>query len=314
MDWPYRRALVTGGAGFIGSHLVEALVRRGSEVVVLDNLSTGRMENLTAIRNRIDFQQGDVCVEGVLKAAAGGCDVVFHLAAMVSVVQTVDMPVASALVNELGTLRVLEAARQAGVRRAVLSSSSAVYGNDAQVPNLESMTPRPMSPYAVQKLTGELYAGLYHDLYGMETVCLRYFNVYGPRQDPSSPYSGVISIFMDRAISGVSPVIYGDGRQCRDFVYVQDVVAANLLAATGSGAPGGVFNIGTGQATEIKDLWEKIQIAAGSDRPPRFESARPGEIYLSVADIDLAAKRLDYVPAFGFDRGLAETYDWYRSL
>ncbi|MBI9085515.1 MAG: NAD-dependent epimerase/dehydratase family protein [Desulfobacterales bacterium] len=314
MDWPYRRALVTGGAGFIGSHLVEALLGLGSEVVVMDNLSTGRMENLAAVLSRIDFHRGDICDETALKSAAGGCDVVFHLAAVVSVVQTVETPVASALVNELGTLRVLEAARQAGAVRAVLSSSSAVYGNDAQVPNRESMMPRPMSPYAVQKLTGELYAGLYNDLYGMETVCLRYFNVYGPRQDPSSPYSGVISIFMDRAISGTPPVIYGDGGQCRDFVYVQDVVAANLLAATGSGAAGGVFNIGTGQAVEVKDLWEKIQIVTGSDRSPGFESARLGEIYASVADVGLAAERLGYVPAFGFDRGLAETYDWYRSL
>ena len=313
MNWPFERALVTGGAGFIGSHLVERLLGCACQVSVLDNLATGRLENLAGVRHDIDFFHGDICDEAALAAASEGCDVVFHMAAQVSVVQTVQAPVASARVNDLGTLQVLEAARRAGMRRAVLSSSSAVYGNEAQVPNQETMAPKPMSPYAVQKLTGELYASLYNDLYGLETVCLRYFNVFGPRQDPSSPYSGVISIFMNRAIDGGRPVIFGDGGQSRDFVYVEDVVRANLLAATRPHAAGSVFNIGTGQAVGIGDLWGRISTVAGSDRAPRFEPARPGEIYASVAHIGRAAEQLGYAPEFAFNQGLTLTYDWYRA-
>lgn len=312
MDWPYARALVTGGAGFIGSHLVEALLARGCSVAVIDNLSTGRMENLAAARDRIDFHRADIGDPEALSTAVAGCEVVFHLAALVSVVQTVEAPVDSARINEMGTLEVLEAARRAGVRRTILASSSAVYGNDAAVPNRENMAPAPMSPYAVQKRTGELYARLYNDLYGMETVCLRYFNVYGPRQDPSSPYSGVVSIFMDRAMAGKPPVIYGDGGQSRDFVYVQDVASANLLAATVPGAAGGIFNIGTGKPVTVNDLWQRIRTVAGSDSAPRYAPARDGEIYASAADIALAVQRLGYGPRVSLAQGMTETCAWYR--
>jgi nucleoside-diphosphate-sugar epimerase len=204
---------------------------KGCAVTVLDNLTTGHLKNLASVKHLIDFVQGDIQDSDVLAKITMHCDAIFHQAAVVSVTQTVKDPVGSAQVNELGTIRVLEAARRNHVRRVVLASSSAVYGDAPQLPKTESMIPAPMSPYAVQKLTNEYYAALFHRLYGVETVCLRYFNVYGPRQDPSSPYSGVISIFMMRGRDGQAPLIHGDGRQTRDFIYVQDVIQANLLAA-----------------------------------------------------------------------------------
>jgi nucleoside-diphosphate-sugar epimerase len=313
LHWPYKRALVTGGAGFIGSHLVEALVDTGCGVSVIDNLSTGRRENLAGVADRIDFFPGDIRDGRRLMDAGRGCDVVFHLAAVVSVVQTVADPVETAMVNDLGTLQVLEAARQFGAQRLVLSSSSAVYGDDAAVPNCEGMTPRPVSPYAAQKLAGEEYARLYHRLYGLDTVCLRYFNVFGPKQDPSSPYSGVISIFMTRAIAGRPPVIYGDGRQYRDFVFVADVVQANLAAAAEKQAAGGVFNIGTGEKTSVNELWERIGRLAGIRLDPERAPARGGEIIESVADIQRAADQFGFSPSFTFNRGLEKTYRWYRT-
>ncbi|MEJ2038421.1 MAG: NAD-dependent epimerase/dehydratase family protein, partial [Desulfosarcinaceae bacterium] len=208
MQLPFSKALVTGGAGFIGSHLAEALVQGGCEVIVVDNLSSGHEHNLEGFRDRINFVHGDIRDGEALAGLCQGCDLVFHQAAVVSVTKTVEDPVASTLVNDIGTLQVLDAARRSGVKRVVLASSSAVYGDDPQLPKVESMLPRPQSPYAVQKLTNEHYARLYHGLYGLETVCLRYFNVFGPRQDPSSPYSGVISIFMTKAARAESPVIY----------------------------------------------------------------------------------------------------------
>ena len=231
MNKKMKKALVTGGAGFIGSHLVDALLSDGCQVVVLDNLSTGRLSNLEHVIDKISFHKGDIRDRETLANAVKDCEVVFHQAAMVSVPRTVEDPLGSAMINEIGTLLVLEAARKHHVKRVVLASSSAVYGDDPDLPKMEKMVVKPLSPYAVQKLTGEYYANIYYDLYGLETSCLRYFNVYGPRQDPSSPYSGVISIFMSRALSQKSPVIYGDGNQYRDFIFVNDVVRANLLAA-----------------------------------------------------------------------------------
>ncbi|RLC23000.1 MAG: hypothetical protein DRH21_07590, partial [Deltaproteobacteria bacterium] len=227
MSSKFNKALVTGGAGFIGSHIVDALVAEGCDVVVLDDLSSGSLSNLEHIKNKITFYKGTIQDQKILMKASENCEVIFHQAAMVSVTKTVDNPVDSAFINDLGTLFVLESARQNKVKRVVLASSSAVYGDDPLLPKHENMPLKPMSPYAVQKLTGELYARIYYDLYGLETVCLRYFNVYGPRQDPSSPYSGVISIFMTRAVSKKPPVICGDGKQYRDFVFVKDVVKAN---------------------------------------------------------------------------------------
>jgi UDP-glucose 4-epimerase len=312
MAFRFRKALVTGGAGFIGSHLVEALVGQGCAVTVIDNLASGHLANLDAVKDKVTVVQGDIKDERTLNRVVKGCDVVFHLAAVVSVTQTVKEPVASALVNELGTIRMLDAARTNDVRRVVLSSSSAVYGDAPQLPKTESMIPAPLSPYAVQKLTNEYYAELYHRLYGLETVCLRYFNVYGPRQDPSSPYSGVISIFMLRALNGEAPLIYGDGGQTRDFVYVKDVVQANLLAAAHEAAPGRVFNVGTSNSVSINGLWQMIAQLAQCHLPAKHEAPRPGDIVHSLASIQRAKELMGFQPAISFEEGLRQTFTWYR--
>ncbi|MEW6672376.1 MAG: SDR family oxidoreductase [Thermodesulfobacteriota bacterium] len=313
MNLNFKNALVTGGAGFIGSHLVEALVAAGCNVAVVDDLSTGRLSNLAAVRDRITFYQGDIRDRRILEPAVAGCEVLFHLAAIVSVPWAVEHPLESASVNETGTLQVLETARHGHVRRFIGASSCAVYGDGPDNPKEESLPPRPLSPYAIQKLAGEQYSRLYSGLYGMETLFLRYFNVYGPRQDPSSPYSGVISIFMNRAIAGESPVIYGDGNQYRDFVFVKDVVAANLLAASSAGrAKGQVFNIGTGRSIRINQLWNVIQELSGIEIEPIFEPIRPGEILESVADIGRARSELGFNPAHSLEAGLQITLEWYR--
>jgi UDP-glucose 4-epimerase len=312
MSFTFKKALVTGGAGFIGSHLVHALVEQGCAVTVLDNLSTGHIENLSGVLDRITFIEGDILDDAILSRVLPGCDVVFHQAAIVSVTQTIENPVSSTMVNDLGTLKVLESARLNKVRRVVLASSSAVYGDDPQLPKIETMAPNPLSPYAVQKLTNEHYALLYHSLFGLETVCLRYFNVFGPRQDPSSPYSGVISIFMLRAVDGQAPVIYGDGHQTRDFIYVQDVVRANLLAATSDRAPGQVFNVGTARSISINTLWERIAELAGIDVTPEHTAARDGEVKHSCAAIDKALGQLALQPSMLFEDGLKKTYAWYK--
>ncbi len=310
-----QKALVTGGAGFIGSHLCRELLAQGWAVTVLDDFSTGKMENLASVAADIDVIGASVENEPCLARAAEACDVIFHLAAVVSVPQTVAQPVAAAAVNEMGTLKVLQAARQAGARRVVFSSSCAVYGDSDEIPKHEQLDVRPASPYALQKYVGEQYGRLYHELYQLETVSLRYFNVYGPRQDPSSPYSGVISIFMDRAVKKCAPVIYGDGRQYRDFVYVADVVQANLQAARASAAAGQAYNIGTGRPMRIDELWARICKLADIDIPPQFAAARVGDIVESVADPELARRKLDFKAETSVDRGLAQTFDWYvRSL
>ena len=306
------RTLVTGGGGFIGSHLVDALLDAGSRVTVLDNFSTGRKANLAHVADRIRLVTGDIRDGRALADAMDGCVLAFHLAAVVSVPQSVADPLGSAAVNDTGTLQVLETARRLGVRRVVLSSSCAVYGDAPEMPKRESQRPHPQSPYAVQKLAGEYYARLYSELYGLPTVCLRYFNVYGPRQDPSSPYSGVISIFMDRVVRRQAPVVYGDGRQYRDFVFVADVVAANLQAAAAPGADGGVFNIGTGRFIRIGQLWDRIRSLDGLDLLPTFAPDRQGDIRESVADIGCARAQLGYAPGIDIDQGLARTFDWYR--
>jgi len=307
----YRQALVTGGAGFIGSHLVEALLETGCAVNVLDDLSTGRLENLDPVRDRITFFHGDIRDARLLDAAAKDCGVVFHQAAVVSVVKTVQDPVESAEINDLGTLRVLEAARKNGVRKAVLASSCAVYGDAPGLPKSEEMPPMPKSPYAVHKLAGEYYARLYTELYGLNTVSLRYFNVYGPRQDPSSPYSGVISIFLSRGIQGKAPVIYGDGAQYRDFVFVKDVVTANLLAASAETAPGNVYNVGTGHFVRILDLWKAVKARLNLAVEPEFAPHRDGDIRESLADVRCAAEDLGFQAGCRFDAGLEQTLEWY---
>lgn len=306
------RALVTGGAGFIGSHLVDELAAGGCRVTVLDNLSTGHRRNIDHLGDRIDFIEGDIRDAELLDRAVNGCEVVFHQAAVVSVTQSVEDPCHSCEVNDLGTVRVLDAARRNGVRRVVLASSSAVYGDDPHLPKIEAMAPKPLSPYAVQKLSTEFYAAVFSGLYGLETVCLRYFNVFGPRQDPSSPYSGVISIFMNRAASGQAPTIYGDGGQTRDFIYVADVVRANLLAADQRAAVGRVFNVGSGACIRIDDLWAQIGLLCKAAIPPCFAPPRPGDIRASVSDISAIRAALGFRPQVTLRQGLVDTLAWYR--
>ena len=313
MKLSFKKALVTGGAGFIGSHLVEVLVSGKCKVTVVDNLSSGNLSNIEPLKDRITFYRGDIRQMDVLKKAARDCDVIFHLAAMVSVPQTVDNPVESAEINDIGTLNVFEAARSQNVRRIVFSSSCAVYGDDPELPKTEDMNPKPTSPYAVQKLSAEHYARIYDELYGLESVCLRYFNVFGPRQDPSSPYSGVISIFMTRAVSGEPPVIYGDGRQSRDFVYVRDVVNANLLAAAMNQPGGSIFNVGTGNQVSINQLWELIAALGGQHQlRPKYESARAGDIQHSFAGMEFTKSMLKFNPEYSLAQGLKMTFEWYK--
>jgi nucleoside-diphosphate-sugar epimerase len=311
MNLKFKKALVTGGAGFIGSHLAESLLSKGCEVTVLDNLSTGHLSNLNQIKDHITFYKADIRDRETLEKAAKHCEIIFHQAAVVSVPKTVDKPVDSAMVNEMGTLFVLEAARKNKVKGVVIASSSAVYGDDPVLPKHENMTPKPQSPYAVQKLSGEFYASVYRDLYSLKTISLRYFNVYGPRQDPSSHYSGVISIFMNKACSKEAPVIYGDGNQFRDFIFVKDVVRFNLLAANTDKASGKTFNVGTGIFVRINRLWEKISHLAGFNFEPEYEPPRAGDIMESVASIDYAEKTLGFKPEYSFEEGLKETFEYY---
>ena len=311
MKLPFKKALVTGGAGFIGSHLVEALVSAGCQVTVLDNLSSGNAANLKHLEGKFSFYQEDIRESEALHAAAENCDVVFHLAAVVSVPLTIDNPVDAAAVNEMGSLLVLDAARKQQVKRVVFSSSCAIYGDDPRLPKHEDMHPKPMSPYAVQKLAAEYYANVFYDLYGIETAVLRYFNVYGPRQDPSSPYSGVISIFMTKALLNEAAVIYGDGNQSRDFIYVADVVKANLLAATAKKASGQVMNIGSGRGVRINKLWQTICALSGRSIDPRYAHKRPGDIVESLAGIESAKELLDFECEVSFEKGIELTFEWY---
>lgn len=311
MNLKFKKALVTGGAGFIGSHLVDSLLVKGCQVSVIDNFSTGRISNLDHIKDQITFYKADIRDQEILEKASEDCDIIFHQAAVVSVPKTVDKPIDSAMVNEMGTLYVLEAARKNNVKRVVFASSSAVYGDDPVLPKHENMNPKPQSPYAIQKLSGEFYARLYFDLYGLETVSLRYFNVYGPRQDPSSPYSGVISIFMNKACSKKAPVIHGDGNQYRDFIFVKDVVRFNLLVADADKTSGKIFNVGTGRFIHINSLWEMISHLAGINIKPEYEPPRAGDIMESVASIDYAGKTLGFKPEYSFEKGLEETFEYY---
>jgi len=307
-----KKALVTGGAGFIGSHLVEALTAAGSQVAVLDNLSGGHLANLESVKSRIAFYEKDIRQIDALEQAVAGCDVIFHLAAVVAVQQTIDDPLGSTMVNDIGTLNVLEAARKTNVRRVVLASSCAVYGDDPRLPKDESMTPMPTSPYAIHKLSAEHYLRVYGELFGLKNACLRFFNVFGPRQDPSSPYSGVISIFMSKAAAHQAPVIYGDGNQTRDFVYVKDVVNALLQAAQTDQKTGDVYNIGSGRRVTINRLWELIASLSGQQTEPGYQPARAGDILHSAGNIDKARSLLNFTNEFSMEQGLELTLEWYR--
>ena len=312
MQLAFKRVLVTGGAGFIGSHLTQALVAQRCRVTVLDNLSSGRFDNLTELHGKIDFHRGDIRNPEDIHAAVRDCEAVFHLAALVSVPLSVENPTDSATINDMGTLNVLNAARENRVQSVVFASSSAIYGDDPKLPKQEDMIPNPLSPYAVHKLTGEYYARLFTDLYGLPATSLRFFNVFGPRQDPSSPYSGVISIFMSKAVAGQQPTIYGDGEQRRDFVYVSDVVNAMMAAASRNSAAGRSVNIGTGTAITVNRLWKTVQEKAGIELSALYTSERPGDIRDSVADILQAENLLGYKPRVSFEDGMQRTYTWYR--
>lgn len=306
-------SLATGGAGFIGSHLVEALLARGDRVRVLDNLSTGRLENLAGVQDKIEFIEGDIRDEAVVRAALAGVGQVFHLAALVSVPESMAKPVETELINAVGTLNILQAAKAAGTRRVILSSTCAVYGDEPTLPKTEASPFCPPSPYAVSKLTAEMYCQLFHDLFGLETVRLRYFNVFGPRQDPSSAYSGVISIFVDKMRTGLNPMINGDGEQTRDFVFVEDVVRANLLAATVPQAPGKVFNIGTGRQISINQLFAALYDIFEHDANPIYGPTRSGDILHSYADPFLAHSVLGWSAHVRFEEGLRRLVDSTRS-
>ena len=308
-----RLALVTGGAGFIGGYLVEGLLRAGWLVRVIDDLSTGSERNLAQAMERIEFTRGDIRDTDALERVMDGVEVVFHQAALVSVLRSVAMPLLSNSINVDGTLLVLETARQSGVRRVVYAASSAVYGNTEVLPKVETLPAAPLSPYALQKYAGELYCRQYSELYGLETVSLRYFNVFGPRQDPNSDYAAVIPCFVTAAVAGESPVIYGDGNQTRDFIYVEDAVQANLLAADAARASGAVINIADGKRTSLNDLWQNIRDIVGTDVEPSYAAAREGDVRHSVADLTLASDLLGYDPGVGLKEGLARTIEGFRS-
>lgn len=299
------RYLVTGGAGFIGSHMVEALLRRGKEVRILDNFSTGKRHHLSAVRNDVEVREGDVRDPAHCREAVKDVDAVIHLAALHEVALSVENPVDTHDVNVTGTFNVLWAARNAGVKRVVFSSSSAVYGESPINPRSETMTPCPTSsPYAVSKLAGEYYCRLFAHLYKLEAVALRYFNVYGPRQDAASPYAAVIPKFVDALRSNTRPTIYGDGEQSRDFLHIADCAAATLAASEMPGISGEVINIGTGRRTTINELCSTLQALLGTNLPPRYEPVRAGDVAHDLADIDLASRVLLYKPAIDLRQGL----------
>lgn len=303
--------LVTGGAGFIGSHLVDELVRRGERVRVVDDLSTGRLENLSQAGG-VEFVRGDLADAVVADSALRGITDVLHIAAIPSVPRSVGDPVATNRANIDGTLNVLAAARAAGVRRVVLASSSSIYGNTPTLPKHEGMPPSPLSPYALQKLVGEQYARLFTDLYGLETVAVRYFNVFGPRQSPTSQYSGVISLFIAALVEGRPPTIYGDGEQTRDFTYVANVVDGTLRASRAPGANGRAINIATGGRVSLNRLFEALRDLIGGAITPMKAEPRAGDVNHSQADITLARDLLGYEPRISFEEGLRRTVAWYR--
>ncbi|MEO6725544.1 MAG: SDR family oxidoreductase [Blastocatellia bacterium] len=304
--------LVTGGAGFIGSHIAEALVKRGDRVRVLDNLSTGKRENLAHIAGEIEFIEGDIRDYDITRRAMQDVNIVFHEAAIPSVPRSVKDPQLNHENNVNGTFNVLMAARDAGVKRVVFAASSSAYGETEVLPKQEEMLPSPLSPYAVAKLVGEFYCQVFTRAYGLETVSLRYFNVFGPRQDPSSPYSGVISKFIATLLDGHAPVIYGDGEQSRDFTYIDNVVAANLRAAEAPAAVGEVMNLGLCERTTLNQLLDELQRIIGTSLAPQYEDARTGDIRHSLADITRAEELLGYRPAVGLAEGLRRTVEWYR--
>lgn len=310
-----KKYVVTGGAGFIGSALVRGLLERGDgEVAVIDNLLSGHAANLSEIRSLIEFHEADIRDYGAIAALIRGADVVFHEAAIPSVPRSIHDPVPSHDVNINGTFNVLRAAAEGGVRRVVYAASSSAYGDTAVLPKVESMTPHPKSPYALQKLVGEYYSSVFAGCFGLETVAIRYFNVYGPRQDPNSPYSGVLALFCKSILARTAPTIFGDGLTSRDFTFVEDVVDLNIKAAHAPAAVSGkVYNGGNGGRITLNEAWELLQKIEGVEIPARYGPTRAGDVRDSQADVTAATRDLGHAPRFTFEQGLRLTLDWYRS-
>lgn len=308
------RYLVTGGAGFIGSNIVDELVRRGHQVTVLDDLSAGKESNLADVRGKIDLRIGSITDLADVQSACHGADYVIHLAARTSVPRSVQNPVETNHVNIDGTLNVLVAARDAKVRRFVYAASSSAYGETPALPKTEAMQPNPISPYGITKYVGELYAGVFGRVYGLENVCVRYFNVFGPRQDPTSQYSGVLSRFMLAVIEGQPLVVYGDGEQSRDFTFIENIVNETLRACEAKGASGMVFNGGTGARITLNQVLKLLEKATGKKIQAKYDPPRTGDIRDSQADVSLALKVLGYEPRVHFEEGLQRTWEWYKDV
>lgn len=312
-----RKFLVTGGAGFVGSHIATALVERGDVVCVLDNLSTGDRHNLDHLAGRIELIEGDLLDAGAVERAVESVDCIFHQAALASVPRSVEAPLDTHAACVTGTVMLLEAARRANVRRIVYAGSSSAYGDRAaDSPKHEGDLPAPLSPYAAAKLAGEFYCQAFWATYGLETVSIRYFNVFGPRQDPTSQYSAVIPIFVTAMLAGRQPTIFGDGTQSRDFTYVDNVVRGNLLAADAdaSAVAGKTINVACGRQTTLLELVAAINRTLGTQIEPKFDAPRAGDVKQSLADISLARELLGYAPSIEFDEGLQRSIDYYRSL
>ena len=306
--------LVTGGAGFIGSNIVEELLQRGHEVRILDNFSTGREENVSAFSGRVDVVRGDVRDADAVDAAVEGMSYVLHQAALASVPRSIADPTANNQVNVQGTLNVLIAARRHGVKRVVYASSSSVYGDSQELPKVETMTPNPKSPYAVAKLAAEYYCRVFGELHGLPTVSLRYFNVFGPRQDPNSQYSAVIPLFVKALIEGRAPAIYGDGEQSRDFTYISNVVDANLLACEANLTGARVYNIACGGRYTLNELFAALRSRIGASVQPAYGPARPGDVKHSMAGIERIERELGYKVGVSFDEGIDRTVQWYQTV
>ena len=306
------RYVITGGAGFIGSHIADELVRRGHKVAILDDLSSGNEKNLRAVSSKIDFHHGSIVDLGAVQSACRGADYVIHLAARTSVPKSVADPIETNRVNIDGTLNVLVAARDAKTKRIVYAASSSAYGETPALPKVETMAASPISPYGVTKFVGELYSQVFGRVYALENVSLRYFNVFGPRQDPTSQYSGVLSRFMLALIEGKQPVVYGDGEQSRDFTYVANVVDATLRACDAPGASGGVFNCGTAARITLNQALKELEKISGQPIHAKYDPPRTGDILHSEADLSLARSMLGYVPSVNFTTGLRRTWEWYE--
>jgi nucleoside-diphosphate-sugar epimerase len=307
------RYLVTGGAGFIGSNTADELVRRGHSVVVLDDLSSGKEENLAEIRNKITLIKGSITDIEVVRKAMHEAEYVLHLAARTSVPRSVKDPIETNKINIDGTLNVLVAAKELKVKRVVFAASSSAYGETPTLPKVETMQPQPLSPYGVTKYVGELYAQTFGRCYGLENVALRYFNIFGPRQDPGSPYSGVLAKFCTAFLEDTQPVVFGDGEQTRDFTYVDNVVQANLLACEAPNVSGKLFNVGVGGRTSLNQVLAELNKITAKNLEAKYEPPRDGDIRDSQADISQAREFLGYDPQVGFPEGLARTFEWYRA-